>query len=76
MIAKKLFYFIAAQFSVLKTFIHDPLVEWEKVKGKTGNAESLSSNEKVIMCTQYSVDTCMSKHKTDMNMGKTSVNYH
>ena len=32
-------------FSVLKTFIHDPLVEWEKVKGKTGTAES--SNEKV-----------------------------
>eukprot|EP00731_Ephydatia_muelleri_P024256 Em0016g527a len=31
---------------VLKTFIHDPLVEWEKVKGKTGNAES--SNEKAL----------------------------
>ena len=32
--------------SVLKTFIHDPLVEWEKVKGRPASAEA--TNEKVI----------------------------
>ena len=31
--------------SVLKTFIHDPRVEWEKVKGRGSLAET--SNEKV-----------------------------
>ena len=31
--------------SVLKTFIHDPLVEWEKIKGRGSSAET--SNEKV-----------------------------
>jgi hypothetical protein len=34
--------------SVLKTFIHDPLVEWEKVKGRPASAEA--TNEKVKMC--------------------------
>ena len=34
--------------SVLKTFIHDPLVEWEKIKGRGSSAET--SNEKVQMC--------------------------
>ena len=33
--------------SVLKTFIHDPLVEWEKVKGRPASAEA--TNEKVKM---------------------------
>lgn len=32
-------------YSVLKTFIHDPLVEWEKVKGRTLPSEA--TNEKV-----------------------------
>ena len=32
-------------YSVLKTFIHDPLVEWEKVKGRIASAEA--TNEKV-----------------------------
>ena len=32
--------------SVLKTFIHDPLVEWEKVKGRSS---SEAANEKVII---------------------------
>lgn len=33
--------------SVLKTFIHDPLVEWEKVRGRPTSAEA--TNEKVCM---------------------------
>lgn len=33
--------------SVLKTFIHDPLVEWEKVKGRPTSAEA--TNEKVCI---------------------------
>ena len=33
--------------SVLKTFIHDPLVEWGKVKGRPTSAEA--TNEKVHM---------------------------
>ena len=37
--------------SVLKTFIHDPLVEWEKVKGRGSSAET--SNEKVYMFVFY-----------------------
>ena len=44
-----LFLCCAASFynSVLKTFIHDPLVEWEKVKGRPTSAES--TNEKVCV---------------------------
>ena len=37
--------FFLHYFSVLKTFIHDPLVEWEKVKGRVTSAEA--TNEKV-----------------------------
>ena len=36
--------------SVLKTFIHDPLVEWEKVKGRPASAEA--TNEKVKLETK------------------------
>ena len=42
--------------SVLKTFIHDPLVEWEKVKGRQTTPEA--TNEKVrgfILSTFYLV---------------------
>ena len=39
---------ISLKFSVLKTFIHDPLVEWEKVKGRPASTEA--ANEKVIWC--------------------------
>lgn len=38
-------------YSVLRTFIHDPLVEWGKVKGKQASMET--TNEKVhdlIVC--------------------------
>lgn len=35
--------------SVLKTFIHDPLVEWEKVKGRLTSPDS--TNEKVCLTT-------------------------
>ena len=38
--------FILFLFSVLKTFIHDPLVEWEKVKGRQSSTET--TNEKVM----------------------------
>lgn len=38
--------FILFLFSVLKTFIHDPLVEWEKVKGRQSSTET--TNEKAV----------------------------
>lgn len=37
---------IVSVYSVLKTLIHDPLVEWEKVKGRLTTAEA--TNEKVV----------------------------
>lgn len=39
-------------YSVLKTFIHDPLVEWEKVKGRQTSAEV--TNEKVCYAHIFS----------------------
>jgi serine/threonine-protein kinase ATR len=42
---------------VLKTFIHDPLVEWEKVKGKPSSTDT--TNEKVSCVIMYSMcDLC------------------
>ena len=36
--------------SVLKTFIHDPLVEWEKSKGRSSSAESSNEKVRMFMC--------------------------
>ena len=39
------FILFTSLYSVLKTFIHDPLVEWEKVNGRSS---SEATNEKVL----------------------------
>ena len=52
-------------FSVLKTFIHDPLVEWEKIRGKLSGADT--TNEKVYtmscICTRLTLIELIPKGK-------------
>ena len=49
-------------FSVLKTFIHDPLVEWGKVKGRTASSEA--TNEKAIKIVKDMEDRLQGKYKS------------
>jgi serine/threonine-protein kinase ATR len=45
---------------VLKTFIHDPLVEWEKVKGKPSSTDT--TNEKAVKIVKDIEDRLQGKY--------------